>query len=35
MYSVMHEGKRLSKSLGTRDYDVALKEYIKAKNNFG
>jgi integrase len=35
MYSIMHHGKRLTKSLGTRDYDKALKEYKKARNEFG
>jgi integrase len=35
MYSIMHEGKRLTKSLGTRDYDEAQAEYQKARNRFG
>lgn len=35
MYAVMHKGKRLTKSLGTRDEDEALKNYQKVRNNFG
>jgi integrase len=34
MYSIMHNGKRLSKSLGTRDEEEALKNYQKVRNNF-
>src|SRR5215472_17382263 len=34
MYSIMHEGKRLTKSLGTRDEEEALREYQKVRNRF-
>jgi len=34
MYSIMHQGKRLTKSLKTRDYDEALKNYQKVRNQF-
>lgn len=34
MYSVMHKGKRLTKSLGTRDEDEAKKKLAKVRNNF-
>src|SRR5215469_3402749 len=34
MYSIMHEGKRLTKSLGTRDEQEALREYQKVRNRF-
>ena len=34
MYSIMHEGKRLTKSLGTRDPDEAQREYLKVRNRF-
>lgn len=34
MYSIMHEGKRLTKSLGTRDAEEALREYQKVRNRF-
>jgi integrase len=34
MYSVMHGGKRLTKSLGTRDRPEALKKLAKVRNNF-
>src|ERR1700722_7021968 len=34
MYSIMHKGKRLAKSLGTRDEEAALKKYQKVRNNF-
>lgn len=35
MYAVMHEGKRLTKSLGTRDEDEAKKAALKAAREFG
>jgi integrase len=35
MYSIMSEGKRLTKSLKTRDETKAQKEYLKARNEFG
>ena len=31
----MHEGKRLTRSLGTRDEKEARKEYLKVRNEFG
>jgi len=34
MYSIMHQGKRLTKSLKTRDYDEALKNYQRVRNQF-
>jgi integrase len=34
MYSIMHEGKRLTKSLGTRDEKEAQKEFLKVRNRF-
>jgi integrase len=34
MYSVMHNGKRQTKSLGTRDEAEALKKYRQVRNNF-
>jgi len=34
MYSIMHHGKRQTKSLGTRDHDEALKNYQKVRNQF-
>lgn len=34
MYSIMHQGKRLAKSLGTRDYDEAMKTYLRVRNQF-
>jgi len=34
MYSVMHAGRRLTKSLGTRDEDEAKKAMAKVRNNF-
>jgi integrase len=34
MYSVMHAGKRLTKSLGTRDEEEAKKAMAKVRNNF-
>jgi integrase len=35
MYSIMQNGKRLTKSLGTRDEKEAQKEYLKVRNQFG
>jgi integrase len=34
MYSIMHAGKRLTKSLKTRDYDEALRNYQRVRNQF-
>ena len=34
MYSIMHNGKRQTKSLGTRDEAEALKKYRQVRNNF-
>ncbi len=34
MYSIMHRGKRLTKSLGTRDEAEAQREYQKVRNRF-
>jgi integrase len=34
MYSIMHQGKRLTKSLKTRDYDEALRNYQRVRNQF-
>src|ERR1700678_1964867 len=34
MYSIMSEGKRLTRSLGTRDEKEARKEYLKVRNEF-
>ena len=34
MYSIMNQGKRLTKSLGTRDEREALKNLAKVRNNF-
>src|ERR1035438_4084694 len=34
MYSIMHQGKRLTKSLGTRDEDEAKRALAKVRNNF-
>jgi integrase len=34
MYSIMHQGKRQTKSLGTRDHDVALRKYQLVRNQF-
>ena len=34
MYSIMHQGKRLTKSLGTRDEAEAQREYQKVRNRF-
>jgi integrase len=34
MYSIMYNGKRQTKSLGTRDEAEALKEYRKVRRNF-
>jgi integrase len=34
MYSIMHQGKRLTKSLKTRDYDEALRAYQRIRNQF-
>jgi integrase len=34
MYSIMHQGKRLTKSLCTRDEEEALREYQKVRNRF-
>jgi integrase len=34
MYSIMHQGKRLTKSLKTRDEDEARKKLAKVRNNF-
>ena len=34
MYSIMHQGKRLTKSLGTRDQDEAKRSLAKVRNNF-
>ena len=35
MYSIMHQGKRLTKSLKTRDEKEAQKNYLKVRNEFG
>jgi integrase len=35
MYSVMHEGKRLTKSLGTRDEKEARRKHIHVSRDFG
>jgi len=34
MFSIMHQGKRLTKSLGTRDYDEAMRKYQRVRNQF-
>ena len=34
MYSIMHEGRRLTKSLGTRAPEEAQREYLKVRNRF-
>ncbi len=34
MYSIMYNGKRQTKSLGTRDQTEALKKYRQVRNNF-
>jgi integrase len=34
MYSIMHQGKRLTKSLKTRDYDEALRAFQRIRNQF-
>jgi integrase len=34
MFSIMHEGKRLTKSLGTRDREVAMRNYQRVRNQF-
>ena len=34
MYSIMHNGRRQTKSLGTRDRTEALKKYKQVRNNF-
>jgi integrase len=34
-YSVMHQGKRLTRSLGTRDYEEAKLEALKVAGEFG
>ena len=34
MYSIMHQGKRLTKSLKTRAYDEALRNYQRVRNQF-
>ncbi len=34
MYAIMHNGKRLIKSLGTRDEDEANRNLAKVRNNF-
>jgi integrase len=35
MFTIMHNGKRLNKSLGTRDEAEARKNMVKVRNNFG
>jgi integrase len=34
MYSIMHNGRRLTRSLKTRDYDEALRNYQRVRNQF-